>query len=97
MTHPFGYEREAEFSRAPNPDRQFVEVRPLLTPDLCAWLDSKCAVASKKRGVRVDRTTMVKELLAELARQDYDDASVLLRVVGVNPTFMDGGDDGRSA
>lgn len=66
-----------------------MEVRPLLTPDLCAWLDTKCALASKKRGIRVDRTTMVKELLAELAKQDYEDASVLLRVIGSNPTFMD--------
>ena len=90
MSIPFDQDgSHSRLSRGANPDRQFVEVRPLLTPDLCAWLDTKCALASKKRGIRVDRTTMVKELLAELAKQDYEDASVLLRVIGSNPTFMD--------
>lgn len=61
----------------------------MLPVDLAGWLDAKCSIYTKKNGKKIDRSAMAKLLLSELASRDFEEASVLMNVVGANPVFLD--------
>jgi hypothetical protein len=78
----------AAFSRHPNPDRQFVEVRPLLPIDVVRVIDAEC-IAQSTADRPVDRTQMVRRILAQWAAERHRQASVIVTVAGSNPAFLD--------
>lgn len=86
MPHPF--DDEPAFSRPANPDRQFVEVRPLLPIDVVRVIDAKC-IAESTAERQLDRTAMIRRILAQWAAEQRRQASVILNVAGANPAFMD--------
>lgn len=86
MQHPF--DEGPAFSRGANPDRQFVEVRPLLPIDVVRVIDAKC-IAESTAERQLDRTAMIRRILAQWAAEQHRQASVIVNVAGANPAFMD--------
>jgi hypothetical protein len=78
----------AAFSRTANPDRQYVEVRPLLPIDVVRVIDAKC-IAESGGDRQVDRTAMIRRILAQWAADQHRQASLILSVAGANPMFME--------
>lgn len=78
----------AEFSRPANPDRQYVEVRPLLPIDVVRVIDAEC-IAQSTTDRPIDRTALIRRILAQWAAERHRQASVIVSVAGSNPAFMD--------
>ena len=78
----------AAFGCVPNADRQFVEVRPLLPIDVVRVIDAKC-IAESTAERQLDRTAMIRRILAQWAAEQHRQASVIVNVAGANPAFMD--------
>jgi hypothetical protein len=77
------------FSRAANPDRQFVEIRPLLAAEVVAVLDAECQAESRRTGVRIDRTQLLKRIVSQWAADRHGAAMMILRAAGTNPLEVD--------
>lgn len=76
-------------SRAANPNRTFVEVRPLVPTSVVSVIDAHCIARSKATGHNVSREAMVKEILAEWAQREHLKATVIVAVCGSNPEGLD--------
>lgn len=74
-------------SRTANPDRQFVEVRPLVPIEVVAVIDA-IAMAEGK-----DRTKVVNEWLREAALVHHRRASLIVNASRGNPSLSDSGAD----
>jgi len=88
MSIPFGDDAGAGFSRPANPERQFVEVCSLLPIDVVRGIDAKC-IAESTAERQLDRTAMIRRILAQWAAEQHRQASVIVNVAGANPAFMD--------
>ena len=71
-------------SRPANPDRQRVEVRPLVPVEVVAVIDAVCINEGAK-----DRTAKVNEILREWAIREAQKATVIVRVLSGNPPLVD--------
>jgi hypothetical protein len=78
----------AAFSRSANPDRQFVEVRPLLPIDVVRVIDAEC-IAQSTLDRQLDRTAMIRRILAQWAAEKHRQASLIVSVAGANPMFTE--------
>jgi hypothetical protein len=71
-------------SRAPNQDRQVVEVRPLVPVEVVAVLDAVCMNENGK-----DRTKKVNEILRAWAVAEAHKATVVMRCLAGNPSLLE--------
>lgn len=76
-------------SRIPNPDRQYVEVRPLVPVPVANVIDAACAVDTNATGRKKSREAKVIEILSEWAAREHHKATVIVRVCGINPISSD--------
>jgi hypothetical protein len=74
-------------SRAAKPDRQFVEVRPLVPIEVVAVIDA-IAMAEGK-----NRTEIVNEWLHERAAREHRYASLVVNASRGNPSLSESGAD----
>ena len=70
MPHPF--DDEPAFSRNPNPERQFVEVRPLVPVEVVAVIDAIAMDEGK------NRTEVVNEMLRDAVIRHHRRASLIV-------------------
>jgi hypothetical protein len=70
-------------SQKPNPDRSFVEVRPLVPVEVVAVIDA-IAIAEGK-----DRTKVVNEWLRERAAREHRYATLVVNASRGNPAITD--------
>lgn len=71
------------FARPANPDRQFVEVRPLLPVEVVAVLD---AIAMDEG---TDRTKVLVAAATEYAKRHYRRATLIVNASRGNPSLVD--------
>ena len=70
-------------SRAPNPDRQYVEVRPLVPVEVVAVIDAVAMDEGK------DRTKVVNDALREWAARHHRRATLIVNASRGNPSVSD--------
>lgn len=75
---------EVSFARSASPDRQLVEVRPLVPVEVVAVIDAVCINEGAK-----DRTRKVNEILREWAIKTAREATVITRCLQGNPDLLD--------
>jgi hypothetical protein len=73
-------------SRPANPDRQYVEIRPVVPVDVVAVIDAICIER------KIDRTKLVCEWLRERAAAEHRKASLIVKLTGVNPNGLESDD-----
>lgn len=73
-------------SRPAKPDRQYVEVRPLVPAEIVAVIDAICIER------RIDRTKLVNEWLRERAVEEHRKASLIVKLAGINPASPESDD-----
>lgn len=71
-------------SRAPNADRQVVEVRPMVPVEVVAVIDAVCCNEQGK-----DRTRKVNEILREWAVAEARKASLIVNVQRGHPSLSE--------
>lgn len=76
---------EPSFSRPASPDRQTVEVRPLVPVEVVAVIDAACSYEGAK-----DRTKKVNEILRDWAVAEARRATLIVNVMRGNPPLLDG-------
>jgi hypothetical protein len=72
-------------SQKANPDRQFVEVRPLVPVEVVAVIDAR----RKLDGREASRTDKVNEILLAWAQQEVRAASLIMDYQARNPLTVD--------
>jgi hypothetical protein len=80
---------ESLYSRAPNPERLFGEVRPLVPVEVLNVLDAVCISDGEARGRKMSRDEKINQILLEWAIRTKRQASVVMNVTRGNPDFAD--------
>ena len=75
---------DVHLSRAPNQDRQLVEVRPMVPVEVVAVIDAVCCNENGK-----DRTRKVNEILRAWAVLEARRATVIVNVLRGNPLLVE--------
>ncbi len=70
-------------SRPANPERQYVEIRPVVPVEVVAVIDAICIDR------KIDRTKLVCEWLRERAAAEHRRASVIVKLAGINPAGLE--------